>query len=92
MYTGAVRRRLGADDDFFEAGNLQRALLCKLSVYREEEEEEDIALGESQLRYECMFQGCGARFSSLKRVSALSCVWSSSSCSDVVFLCCRICM
>ena len=74
MYLGPVRRRLDADDDFFEAGNVQRALLCKLSVFRQEEEEEDgtammAAFEDDQPRHECMFQGCGAYFSSLKRVS-----------------------
>lgn len=72
MYVGPVRRRLGADDAFFEAGNVQRALLCKLSVFRQEEEEDSTAMmsafEDDQPRYECMFQDCGAKFSSLKRV------------------------
>ena len=79
MYVGPVRRRLGADDDFFEAGNVQRALLCKLSVFRQEEEEEEeeeeedgtvmATSTDNRPRYECMFQDCNAKFSSLKRVS-----------------------
>lgn len=72
MYVGPVRRRLGADDDFFEAGNVQRALLCKLSVFRQDEEEDSTAMmsafEDDHPRYECMFQDCGAKFSSLKRV------------------------
>lgn len=74
VYMGPVRRPRNADDAFFDAGNVQRALLCKMSVFalergRDAEEMMDL-FEDDQPRYECKFQGCNAMFSSMKRVSA----------------------
>lgn len=73
LFLGPVRRPLKADSDFFVAGNTNRELLCKISVF-------SIMIGggggcdamdlaEHQQSYACMFQDCSATFSSFQRVS-----------------------
>ena len=76
VFSGPVRRRLSPDDEFFEEGNVQRALLSKMSVFalleeREQREDglEDMeTFGGHQTAYECTFHDCSTVFSSLKRV------------------------
>lgn len=70
VYQGPVKRPRSADDDFFDAGNVQRALLCKLSVYSVEDDS-FMMLEDDRLAYECMFKDCNAKFSSLRRVSGV---------------------
>lgn len=82
VLSGPVRRRLKPDDEFFDAGNVQRALLCKVSVFAVEfrsawddnNDEAGMQLEEEFLQrsYECMFKGCPSTFSSLSRVSEMA--------------------
>ncbi|CAM9175380.1 unnamed protein product, partial [Hapterophycus canaliculatus] len=72
LYLGPVRRKLSSDAEFFDEGNTNRALLCKINVFAiiargGEVDEMDILGQQDQQRYECMFQDCTASFSSLKR-------------------------
>lgn len=75
IFVGPVRRRLSPDDEFFDLGNVQsyRALKSKMSVFalacgsEEMGWNDDLHLHERS--YECMFEGCIAKFSSLSRVS-----------------------
>ncbi|CAM9848487.1 unnamed protein product, partial [Ectocarpus fasciculatus] len=68
LYLGPVLRPLSSDSEFFDEGNTNRALLCKLNVFA-------IMSGganamdfhEHGHQYECMIQDCTATFSSLKR-------------------------
>lgn len=74
LYPGPIRRPLSPDAEFFDEGNTNRALLCKINVFAiiargGEFDEMDILDQQDQQRYECMFQGCTATFSSMKRVS-----------------------
>lgn len=70
LFLGPVRRPLKADSDFFVAGNTNRELLCKISVFSIISAGCDaMDLAEHEQSYECMFQGCPATFSSFQRVS-----------------------
>lgn len=76
IFSGPVRRRLSPEDEFFDDGNVQRALLCKISVFvlleqgrRGEEDTVNIGAEEdNQPVHKCTFPNCSATFSSLKRV------------------------
>lgn len=76
IFSGPVRRRLSPEDEFFYDGNVQRALLCKISVFalleqgrRDEGDLVDIGAEEDkQPAHSCTFPNCSATFSSLKRV------------------------
>ncbi|CAM9296786.1 unnamed protein product [Scytosiphon promiscuus] len=72
LYLGPVRRPLSPDAEFFDEGNTNRALLCKINVFAiiargGESDEMDVLDKQNQQRYDCMFQDCAASFSSLKR-------------------------
>ncbi|CAN0103124.1 unnamed protein product [Ectocarpus sp. 12 AP-2014] len=68
LYLGPVLRPLSSDSEFFDEGNTNRALLCKLNVFAIMSGGADaMDLHEDQHQYECMFQDCTAIFSSLKR-------------------------
>ncbi|CAM9102580.1 unnamed protein product [Ectocarpus sp. 13 AM-2016] len=68
LYVGPVLRPLSSDSEFFDEGNTNRALLCKLNVFAIMSLGADaMDLHEDQHQYECMFQDCTATFSSLKR-------------------------
>lgn len=76
IFSGPVRRRLSPEDEFFDDGNVQRALLCKISVFalleqgqRDEKDTADRGTEEdNQPVHKCTFPNCAATFSSLKRV------------------------
>lgn len=77
MLSGPVKRPLSPDDEFFDAGNIQRAVLCKMSVFSLEsgcnyhamsDGEDDSYLGTRS--YQCRFNGCTSTFSSLAKVSS----------------------
>ncbi|CAM9431648.1 unnamed protein product [Ectocarpus sp. 6 AP-2014] len=68
LYLGPVLRPLSSDSEFFDEGNTNRALLCKLNVFAIMSGGADaMDLHEDQHQFECMFQDCTATFSSLKR-------------------------
>lgn len=75
LFSGPVRRRLSPDDDFFDAGNIQRAVLCKMSVFSLEGGDggdmmdQDSATYLDGRSYNCRFNKCRATFSSLAKVS-----------------------
>lgn len=70
LYLGPVQRPLSADSEFFDAGNLNRALLCKINVFAIISGGGDaMDFDDRQQTYECMFHGCSSTFSSLQRVS-----------------------
>eukprot|EP00903_Cladosiphon_okamuranus_P008012 g7729.t1 len=71
LYLGPVRRPRKADSEFFDAGNINRALLCKINVFAIISEGGDAMDFDDQPQtFECMFHGCSSRFSSLQRHEA----------------------
>lgn len=70
LYLGPVPRPLNAENEFFDAGNINRALLCKINVFAIISGGGDaMDFEDQQQSYECMFQGCNSSFPSLRRVS-----------------------
>lgn len=69
ILSGPVRRTYGSDDEFFGAGNVQRALLTKMASVVAAEEFDDDNSGVDVAKFECTAVGCDARFSSLRRAS-----------------------
>lgn len=75
LYLGPVRRPLNADSEFFDAGNINRALLCKINVFAVISGGGDaMDFHDQRQTFKCMFHGCSSTFSSLERVGV---GWSS---------------
>ncbi len=88
LFLGPVRRPLRADSEFFVAGNTNRELFCKISVFSIMSGgggHDAMDLAEHQQSYACVFQGCSATFSSFQRVSLYRPVVRVQPCPTVYF-------
>lgn len=77
VFSGAIKRKLLPDDEFFDAGNIQRAVLSKMSVFSLESGCNDGAMTDGEedsylntVYYQCRFNGCKSTFSSLVKVGS----------------------
>jgi hypothetical protein len=67
LHIAPFKTRRNPGDPFFDAGNVARALLCKLSVFFSEDEALASSNITSRATFTCGVGGCAAEFSNTSR-------------------------